>query len=155
MKYQEDVIAIIDTGSLETVIGELGLTKLISGLKDEELQYIQNTQKLKKGCFVFGKTEYKILKEILLPCKIEEKSFNLKINVIEGDVPLLLGKSAMKNMKLKINLEEGTIDIDALNLVKIKTFENESGHTCILLNKKQHDTCWMSQFKENWIKEKK
>ena len=59
----------------------------------------------------------------------------------------------MKSMKLKINIEDGTVDICDLNLQKVQTFENEGGHSCILLNKKQKETCWISQFKENWIKE--
>jgi len=64
-------------------------------MSKETLSHINKSQKKKEGELSFGATDYKMLKEIEIPCIVKNKKFNVKVAVIEGSIPLLLGRRTM------------------------------------------------------------
>ena len=65
-----------------------------------------------------------------IPVVIAGKNGTIDLDVIDSDIPLLLSKKAMKEMKMKINLEDDTVDVWGKRLDLITT---SSGHYCLSL----------------------
>jgi hypothetical protein len=119
-------------------------------MSKETLSHINKSQKMKEGALSFGATDYKMLKEIEIPCIVKNKKFNVKVAVIEGSIPLLLGRRTMIKMKMVHNVYNNCVDILDLGLRNIRTMENESNHACLSLGKLK-EYCWLENYKENWI----
>lgn len=100
----------------------------------------------------FGKTRYPIMKEIELPCKIKNNKFYIRTNVLEGDIPLLLGRHTMKKMKIHQLHDRNCINIGVLNIKNLMTKEGISGHSVISLGKLR-PTMFLGRYNKNWILE--
>jgi hypothetical protein len=153
---REDLLAILDTGSRLSVVGELWLATILTGMSKEDLSFINKSQRKKEGVITFGTSNYKIIKEINIPCKIRDKEFNVRVSVVEGNIPMLLGIETMNKMKLIHNVWKKSVDINDLKLKNIRTIESETGHACISLGKLSgyfhlngNNEEWIHQNKEN------
>ena len=65
---------IIDPVCPDSVIGNIWLDGILTLLSDEEVRMAWESQKVEGGKYWFGKTAYKMLKELVIPVKIEGRN---------------------------------------------------------------------------------
>ena len=96
---------ILDTGCRHNIAGEIWVNCFFEGLSDKELKLAEkspSTTKFKSGGGRVLQSLYKIQAPILATgCHVI-----ISFNVVESDIPLLLGKKTMKNWYLVINASD-------------------------------------------------
>ena len=86
-----------------------------------------------EGIYCFGKTECKVIKELKLPVKIGGRIIWIKVKMLEGDVPLLIGRETMEEWKMKIDFDKQKASInEGKEVININYRVNEGGN--IILN---------------------
>ena len=76
--------------------------------------------------FTFGDgLTYQSLKRINLPCWINGTKACIEVDVVDCNIPMLLGKKAMKKGKMIIDFNEDTVQM-AGKVIKLR--ETTSGH---------------------------
>ena len=73
-----------------------------------------DTRKQSDKVFNFGETSYKSKGVMEIPVTWNDKKFYLKTEILEGDIPWLVGKTAMHNLGMVLNLKNNTAHIGAL-----------------------------------------
>ena len=104
-------------------------------LSAEEVSRIKRTSVVVTRCFKFGETEYQSRKELQLPAWIGKEKIYLKTFVVDGNIPWLIGKNTMKNLKMELDMETNRVNIRELGL-EVRTREDRSGHLRICLGRK-------------------
>ena len=87
------------------------------------------------GKYWFGKTAYKVLKELVIPVKIKGRDLGVRRKTLEGEIPMLIGRKTIEdwNMKLdfenKIKIRWGNemihYKVDGRRHIKMKLFNKE------------------------------
>ena len=118
------VVAVIDSGAPDTVSGKAWIEKFVQNLSDEERKLVIRKPGYKK--YKFGNGKPVIAKETLsLPVTIADREVLLTTDV---DIPLLIGKSALKKADAVINFKDDTIELFG---EKERLLVNSSGHYMI------------------------
>lgn len=91
------------------------------------IQRIKESSQPSNGNFTFGNSNYKSLKTINIPCQINKRNFKIKTEVVDGDIPWLIGKDTMARMGMIIHIEEKMATISKLH-TQISLQENIRGH---------------------------
>ena len=100
--------ALLDTGASSTVCGKTWYKIYEESLTEAEKTEIQSETGVKS--FKFGDGDaVKALEKKTIPITICGNDILLSVHVVENDVPLLLSRESMKNMKLKIDMENDKI----------------------------------------------
>ena len=73
-------------------------------LSDEDVRKVWESQKA-RGKYWFGKTAYKVLKELVIPVKIKGRNLSVRIKMLEGEIPLLIGRKTMEDWNMKLDFE--------------------------------------------------
>ena len=71
---------------------------------------------------------------ITFPCTLAGKHIQIKSDIVDSDIPLLLSKAAMKQAQIKLSLINDTAKIFGTNVDLQCT---SSGHYCLPLNEPQ------------------
>ena len=122
--------AALDTCCTSSVAGKPWLDIFIQQLSMEDRKKIKGPN---PGFRVFKFGNSGMLSSLgwySIPVIIAGKNGTIDLDIIDSDIPLLLSKKAMKKMKMKINLEDDTVDIWGR---RIDLFTTSSGHYCLSL----------------------
>ena len=52
---------------------------------------------------LFRKTAYKVLKELVILVKIKGRNLSVRIKILEGEIPLLIGRKTMEDWNMKLD----------------------------------------------------
>ena len=120
--------AVLDSACSSNVCGRKWLHRYLKSLNQEDRDKIWQTDGEK--IFKFGgEMQLKSEGEYSIPAFIAGKHVIIKTDVVDSDILLLLSRSAMKNARVKLDLEHNRPQIFgqdvALNLTP-------SGHYCIM-----------------------
>ena len=119
--------AVLDSACSSTVCGESWLKEYMSSLDEN----IKGRVIQKEGNRVFkfgGGTKLKSKGEFTLPAIMAGKNVQIKTDIVESDIPLLLSRSAMKSAGVKLDLENDKANIFGKDVMLNLT---NSGHYCI------------------------
>ena len=100
--------ALLDTGASSTVCGKKWLNVFEESLTPQERDEIQTIPCEKSFRFGDGDSVVANLKK-RLPISMCGQEITLDVHVVDNDVPLLLSRETMKNMKMKIDNEHDKI----------------------------------------------
>ena len=96
--------AVLDSVCNSTVAGEEWLKCCFDTLRPESLAQV--TQKKSYTVFKFrGGSQLKSMKKVQFPCKIAGQKCFITTDIVKSDILSLLSKSAMKEAKMKLDLE--------------------------------------------------
>ena len=74
-------------------------------LSDEEVRKVWEFQKVEGGKYWLRKTAYKVLKKLVIPVKIKGRNLSVRIKMLEGEIPLLIGRKTMEAWNMKLDFE--------------------------------------------------
>ena len=115
--------AILDSGASTTVCGKKWLDCFLETLP-EDSKKIPDKEGTK--CFKFGDgLKVKSLKKVTLPCVIAKMNVKIISDVVDADIRLLLGKTAMKRARMTLNFNNDTAEMFGK---RIKLLCTTSGH---------------------------
>ena len=123
--------AVIDSGCTKTVAGQNWFADYLKSLSDDEasnLQYIDSCAQ-----FRFGDSEpVTSLTKVLLPIVMGGKSIYLATEIVPSDVPLLLSKNTLKDLKANMDYVNDKLTIFGNTQEMVCT---NSGHYAIPITK--------------------
>ena len=124
---QASLLAVIDSGAPETVSGKGWINDFMDRLNEEQKKLVTRKRGWKK--YKFGNSRPVIAKETLgLPMVIAGRKVLLTTDVVDVDIPLLIGKSSLKKAEAIINFQEDMIQLFGK---KENLIVNSSGHYMI------------------------
>ena len=100
-----------------------------------ELRRMKDTRRESHKVFHFGESSYKSRGVVEIPVSIKGRKFYLKTEIVEGDLPWLIGKKTMKRLRMDICLERDTVTIGLLGGMVVNLREDKQGHYTIPLRK--------------------
>ena len=121
---------LLDCGCVKTVAGEVWIIEFLNTLPRSEMDKIKHSAS--KAKFRFGDSvEVDSVKELVIPVVIAGVHRVMKVDVVQCEIPLLIGVQTMKRMGLILNCENDTANVFG------KTIElncTTSGHYCLPVN---------------------
>ena len=63
-----------------------------------------------------------------IPVTVKNKKFYLKTEILEGDIPWLIGQKTLSNMGMMLNLGKNTVSIGVLGGMEIKLRVDKRDH---------------------------
>ena len=112
-----------------------------------------DTRKQSDKVFNFGETSYKSKGVMEIPVTWNDKKFYLKTEILEGDIPWLVGKTAMHNLGMVLNLKNNTAHIGALGGMEVKLIEDDQGHLRIPVLRRNVEELWLEGWRGKSSKE--
>ena len=100
----------------------------MSSLDLEELKRINQTKRESSRRFNFGETQYISRGVIQIPAIVKGRRFTLATEILQGDVPWLIGKVAMGKMGMHIDVRRKMVRIEDFGNMKVRLREDENGH---------------------------
>ena len=100
---------ILDTGYPHNVAGKIWVDCFFEGLSNEELKLVEKSPSTTKFKFGGGRVLQQLYK-IQAPILVVGCHVTISFDVIQSDIPLLLGKRTMKNWHLVINASDDTAE---------------------------------------------
>ena len=95
---------------------------------------LKDTEKRVEREFRFGESKYECRRELEIPVWIKGKKIYIRTCVVEGDIPWLIGRTTLQNLKVSLDLERNVANIKELNMaVKLRT--DKVGHLRIILGR--------------------
>ena len=79
---------------------------IVVSLSHSELEEIKVTQRPSEKRFILGETEYKERKVVVIPGEIGLIKLRVKTEVVEGDIPWIMGKDWMIENGLEIDMNK-------------------------------------------------
>ena len=93
-----------------------------------ELKRIRETKEESNKVFKFGESSYKAKCVMELPVVLKDRKFYLRTEILQGDIPWLIGKKTMSRMGMRIDMKDNVVEIEALGGIKVRLREDEQGH---------------------------
>ena len=124
-------------------------------LNREEVDRIKRTEKTTEKKFSFGTTNYVSKRELELPAWVGKQKIYIRTYVLDGDVPWLIGRITMQNLKMRLDLETNTVDVvDLGETVRLRV--DDSGHLRIKLGARmEKENVWTENLLGDCEKERK
>ena len=132
--------AVIDTGCLRTCAGIKWVENYVKNLTDFQKSSITEVTSNASFTFGDGKT-YLSQKCLTLPCFMGTFSVKITTEVVTADIPLLLGKNAMKKVGMSIDLEK---DLVRIRDRTIKLDTSSTGHYMVRLNRSVEEKIFLN-----------
>src|ERR1044072_409318 len=107
-----------------------------------EREEVRKTMEVIEGNYVFGESKYTAVKRIRIPCSLDRWDFYLLTDVVQGDIPWLLGRESLRKMGACINLHKYEMIIGAFRNVRVPLRVDEGGHLRISLRKGIRKEIW-------------
>ena len=123
------------------------------GLSQRELKRLNDTKKESNKVFNFGESSFKSKGLIEIPVKMAGHKFYLRTEILQGDVPWLIGKETMSRMGMVIDLKKDTVKIEALGGMAINLREDKQGHLRIPIIKRVREELLLEGWKGKSPKE--
>ena len=105
-------------------------------MSQNELKRMKDTRREWHKVFNFGTSSYKSKGVIEIPVTLKGRKFYLRTEVLEGDIPWLIGKKTMSNMGMMLNLKEDKVCIGVLGGIEVELIEDKQGHLRIPIRKR-------------------
>ena len=121
--------ALVDTYCPHTVSGRTWFNTYINSLSRRDRQNIVTRSSNKKFCFEDG-VIYQSLYCATIPIYIGHVRYNLNVDIVSNNVPLILSAKTLKRAKAKINSKTAEIRFLGIILPMLKT---STGHLCVPL----------------------
>ena len=119
--------AVLDSACSSTVCGKDWLQSYLSSLDPNKLESVKKSTSHKVFRFGGG-TVLTSEGSYILPAKLVGKDIQIKTDVVDSNIPLLLSKEAMKKACMKLDLESDTAEIFG---EKVHLNCTSSGHYCV------------------------
>ena len=118
--------AVVDTGCVNTVCGKAWLTKYMETLSEYDRSRVKEAPS--DQCFTFGSGESAYsTKKVTLPCWINKIRGEVITDVVDCDIPLLLGRIAIERMGIIIDGQKRKLYFGALRQT-VDMDVSSSGH---------------------------
>ena len=75
---------------------------------------MKETKRESTKIFHFGESSYESKGLVEIPAMLKGEKFYLRTEVLQGDIPWLIGKSTMSKMGMMLNLGENVVEIETL-----------------------------------------
>ena len=122
---------ILDTGCPQNVAGLTWAECFVDSLNDDMRQKVKRNTSVNKFKFGAGHV-LKSLHQLEVPIMIAGELTTLVFDVVDCDLPLLLGKYSMKQWNLVISTADDTVEITINNMKKkVELYTSLSGHWCV------------------------
>ena len=123
---------VLDSGCSKTVAGMLWLKEFINTLSASEIDKVKESPS--KSTFRFGDgIEAPSVKRVTIPIVVGDYDMSIDVEIVNNEIPLLVSKGAMKQMKLSLDFDKDTVTL--ANGKKIKLTCTSSGHYCLPLSR--------------------
>ena len=122
--------AVLDSACSSTVCGKEWLNNYLNSLDSDVMNNVKRSSSDKIFRFGGG-TRLPSEGSFILPATLAGKRVDIRTDVVDSDIPLLLSKDAMKKACMKLDLES---DIAEIYGEKIHLNCTSSGHYCIPIN---------------------
>ena len=117
-------VAILDSGAPKSVGGEKWLNNYLNTLSQKDKESV--TYEHSNNYYKFGSgSKIKAKRNVTIPAIVGDKSIKIKMDIIDGEIPLLLSREFMKKTNSELNFKNDTIDILEQ---KVNLIITESGH---------------------------
>ena len=130
---------ILDSGCTKTVAGSDWMDEYLLMLSDCERIEAEKTCKMSNSMYRFGDgQETKSIKEITIPVFICDKRIKVPVDVVNNNIPLLIGRPTMSSIGMLIDTSKHEVNVGG------KTFKlsfNSAGHYIIPISEWTHESC--------------
>ena len=124
-------VGVLDSGAPNSVCGSKWLKCYLSTLSEKDKRSVK--YELTNNYYKFGcGRKIKADQKVTIPAVIGDKNVQIKMDTVEGELPLLLSRQFMKKTKADLNFEDDTIQILGQKLNLILT---NSGHYALPLGR--------------------
>ena len=103
--------------------------------------------------FNFGESSFKSKGVFEIPVIMKDKKFYLKTEILQGDIPWLIGKKTMGRMGLMIDLKENKVKVEVLGGIEVKLREDEQGHLRLPILRRKREELLLEGWKGKSQKE--
>ena len=131
LAFESFGLAIIDTGCPRTASGKIWLKAYTDSLSLKDRHSITCTASSHKFRFGDGK-HYKSEKYVILPIYINGHRYELGVEVVDCDIPLLLSRETLHRANACIDIANDSIQILGESVPMITT---TSGHICLRIGR--------------------
>ena len=138
--------AVLDSACSSTVCGKRWLSEFMKNLSELEKSKVKRSIGVRRFKFGSG-CVLKSIANVTLPCKIGDINCKIRTDVVESNIPLLLGKPSMKKAGVSIDFRTDSVTAfdQSLQLLKSK-----SGHYVIPIYPTQDvEAFTVSEMKQN------
>ena len=123
-------------------------------MNEDDLRVMRESLRPKEGSYCFGNKHVKVIKSLEIPVEAKGRKFSLTTEVVEGDIPWLLGKTTLIRMGAILDIRTGYMKITDLGNVKVPMEENSGGHLVVRL-KEQPKTRYVWWRTTDWLENEK
>lgn len=96
---------------------------------------------------MFGESSYKSKGVVEIPVTVKNKKFYLKTEILEGDIPWLIGQKTLSNMGMMLNLGKKTVSIGVLGGMEIRLRVDKRGHLRFPIQRREMEELWLEGWK--------
>ncbi len=121
--------AVLDSVCTSTVSGSVWMEDYLGALSEEQSQKVITCKSDTVFKFGGGK-KLKSIKKVTFPCRLPGQQCSITADVVDSNIPLLLGKPLMKAAKIVLDLENDRANIFGQDVDLACT---TSGHYCVPL----------------------
>ena len=114
---------------------------------------MNETKRESNKIFHFGESSFRSKGVIEIPVILKGKKIYLKTEILQGDVPWLIGKKTMGRMGMLIDLKNDNVKIEALGGIEVKLREDKQGHLRIPILKRIREELLLEGWKGKSEKE--
>ena len=125
--------ALVDSGCQKSCCGSVAYSGYLTTLSEKDRSEVREhvgTARFKFG----GAGVYTSMKEVLIPIYIAGMKMRLRMDVVDTDIPLLLGLPVLKQLNLTVEYSVKGDDFGFYHAAKFRIF-NKSGHQYIRISK--------------------
>ena len=97
--------------------------------------------------FNFGETTYKSRAILEIPMKLKGKKFYMRTEILQGDIPWLIGKKTMSRMCMSLDMSRNTVSIGVLDGMVVNLREDEQGHLRLPVMKRNVEELYLEGWK--------
>ena len=139
MMFEALARAVIDCGCTKTVAGVTWVEEYLSLLSQEDREKVENSSKQSTTLYRFGDgRETKSIKELTIPMMICEKRVEMNVEVVDNNIPLLLGRTSMTKLGMILDTVNHSVQIDG------RTFKlglSSTGHYTLPVSEFTYEDC--------------
>ena len=121
----------------------------------EELKRMNETKRDSSKVFNFGETSFKSKGLMEIPVILKEQKFYLKTEILQGDIPWLMGKKTMSRMGMVMDLRKDKVKIEVLGGMEVNLIEDKQGHLRMPILKRSREQLLLEGWKGKSMKEVK
>ena len=119
------------------------------------MKRMNETKRDSSKVFNFGETSFKSKGLMEIPVILKEQKFYLKTEILQGDIPWLMGKKTMSRMGMVMDLRKDKVKIEVLGGMEVNLIEDKQGHLRMPILKRSREQLLLEGWKGKSMKEVK